>query len=218
MDAEGEHEQAATVVEQALPLARESGDLTTAAGALNTLAHFREVQGDYVQALEFYNECLELLAALDDRLNLGVVLGNVGGAALGAGDSQRAIETFEQSLELARELGDNRQVNWSQAYLALARLLQGSSRKATSSSSRCSHDLGGRRQPLAGRVPARPRGDNRRVRGCRACGPTLGRRAQGAYGVRPGTGVAALAGGRGALSHRDAREPGGTLRHRSGGG
>ena len=83
MDADGKHERAASVVEQALPLAREAGDLRTAAGALNTLAHFREVQGDYIHALEFYDECLEQLVALDDRLNLGIVLGNVGGAALG---------------------------------------------------------------------------------------------------------------------------------------
>ena len=41
MDADGKHERAASVVEQALPLAREAGDLRTAAGALNTLAHFR---------------------------------------------------------------------------------------------------------------------------------------------------------------------------------
>jgi predicted ATPase/class 3 adenylate cyclase len=123
-------ERAAAILEEALQLARAEGFERAAASALNSLAGLHKLGGDYAQALEFNEACLEIIERAGDPMNVAVVLGNVGETALGVGDHGRATEVLERSLELARDVGDSRQAEWSLAHLALASLLQGDTERS----------------------------------------------------------------------------------------
>ena len=72
---------------------------------------------------------MDIIERAGDRLNLAVVLGNVGESALGVGAYRRSTEVLQRSLTLANELSDSRQAGWSLAHLAFASLLEGDSKR-----------------------------------------------------------------------------------------
>ncbi len=96
--AEGQPEEARTLADASLRLARPAGDKVTASGALNVLGEvaWRAENG---QATGFFEEGLALRRELgDDRL--------VANSLLLLGRVEQSEERFEEALELARALGD----------------------------------------------------------------------------------------------------------------
>ncbi|QFS48567.1 tetratricopeptide repeat protein [Nostoc sphaeroides] len=73
--------------------------LTLLGNAYNSL-------GQYQQAIEFYQQSLEISREIGDRNGEGSSLGNLGIAYNSLGEYQRAIEFHQQSLEIFREIGD----------------------------------------------------------------------------------------------------------------
>lgn len=62
--------------------------------------------GDVGQAQAFYEQCLEIRRALQDRAGTANVLHNLGFLALRQGDMERARPFYEESLAIQRELQD----------------------------------------------------------------------------------------------------------------
>jgi CHAT domain-containing protein/Flp pilus assembly protein TadD len=63
------------------------------------ISQFREALQSWEQALDIYRE-------IGDRAGEGRALGNLGNAYLSLGDYQQAIDLYEQHLAIAREIGD----------------------------------------------------------------------------------------------------------------
>ncbi|MCW5317485.1 tetratricopeptide repeat protein [Nostoc sp. KVJ3] len=63
-------------------------------------------QGQYRQAIELFQQSLEISRGIGDRNSEGKSLANLGNAYNSLGQYQRAIEFLQQYLDIAREIGD----------------------------------------------------------------------------------------------------------------
>ncbi|RVE51469.1 hypothetical protein evm_003870 [Chilo suppressalis] len=73
----------------------------------NDPGHFpQEVRDCLLQAVEYYEENLELMRSLNDRQAMGRACGNLGNTCYLLGDFSRAIRYHTERLEIAREFGD----------------------------------------------------------------------------------------------------------------
>jgi predicted ATPase/class 3 adenylate cyclase len=92
-------------LEAAAALARASGDLQTAARALNDLGNLASRQSDLKQAAARYQECLMLSREVGDQASIATALGNLGDIAARQGDLERAAAFSEEALMLFRPMG-----------------------------------------------------------------------------------------------------------------
>jgi tetratricopeptide (TPR) repeat protein len=85
--------------------------------------------GETRQAIEFYNQRLEIVREIGDRRGEGNALGNLGVAYAAIGETRQAIEFYEQQLKIVREISDrsgegNALGNLGSAYYALGETRQ----------------------------------------------------------------------------------------------
>jgi tetratricopeptide (TPR) repeat protein len=98
--------------------------------ALTNLGIAYDLLGQYQQAIEFHQQCLNITREIGDRNSEGKSLANLGLAYYSLGQYQQAIEFFQQSLQIATEIGDRNSEGKSLANLGLGYLDQGQYQQA----------------------------------------------------------------------------------------
>lgn len=99
--------------------------LPVLAKALDGAGRLAIVQGDYVQAAEYYARNLDVNRALRDTAGVAAALNGLGNAAFYQADLERATAMYRESLALRRDLGDRRGVAASLNNLGNTALMQG---------------------------------------------------------------------------------------------
>lgn len=94
------------MLEKALRLFREGGDVGGVARTLNLLGIVVQDNEDYERAAGFYEESLQLQRELGDKHGIAVALANLAWVELNRGNYQATIAMEEESQQLLRELGD----------------------------------------------------------------------------------------------------------------
>jgi DNA-binding CsgD family transcriptional regulator/tetratricopeptide (TPR) repeat protein len=95
--------------EEALAVARDSGDHWSVARALYQLGHVARMNGDSSLAMSLFEESLALFRASGDEFNIGLALIGVGLMAQQHAEHELARALFEESLAIYRALG----VRWA---------------------------------------------------------------------------------------------------------
>ncbi|MFN8471117.1 MAG: BTAD domain-containing putative transcriptional regulator [Anaerolineae bacterium] len=129
--AQGDIDEAWRLLEQALPLAREGGDLGLLALTASDLGWRRYERGERESAKALWAEALQVAQQAKDGWLVAVVTASLGEAALNDGDLERAASLFAESTSLARSLGDSLLLAFHLALLARVRAGQGDSAGAT---------------------------------------------------------------------------------------
>jgi predicted ATPase/DNA-binding SARP family transcriptional activator len=101
----GDFARARERLEEALALARSSGDETIEANTLRNLGSLAKDEGDHARAQSMHEEARTISAKSGDRLGVQSSLINLSDAALAQHDYARAEELAQESVVLARELG-----------------------------------------------------------------------------------------------------------------
>lgn len=89
-----------------LALAAKINDKAAVARILNTIGTIYHRQGNWVDALEYYERSLKIAEEMDDRDVISSTLNNIGIICASQGNYARAGETYERSARIAQELGD----------------------------------------------------------------------------------------------------------------
>jgi len=103
---QGDHVRAKALFEEALVLARETGEPVRIAGALNNLGTVADELGDLDAAQPLYDEAAEILRAAGPPFKLASALVNVGNVAYLRGDLFRAETTLQEGLAIVRQSGE----------------------------------------------------------------------------------------------------------------
>jgi predicted ATPase len=111
--------------QEAVTLARGSGDRWMLAITLNNLGEAYREAGDNAAATGAYEEGYQLLRAMGDRSRSAFVLGNLAEMAILADDLPRARTLSSEALEVAEAMGNQRQVSSAQAALGWIALAEG---------------------------------------------------------------------------------------------
>ncbi|WP_395691474.1 tetratricopeptide repeat protein [Nocardioides sp.] len=106
LQGQGELQDAAAALEEAVTLSRAAGDERVLQYAVGNLARVRIALGDLAGALPLGEEALALARASGDASDLAAALGNLAGARRSAGDSAGALALLEEQEELCRSVGD----------------------------------------------------------------------------------------------------------------
>ena len=102
----GNYEEARSLYEVAIGVAKELGDDQGLAASLHNLGIVAQHQGHYQKAKELYNQSLEIKRSLGDQAGIASSLHQLGIIAQLQGHYQEAKDLFNQSLEIKRSLGD----------------------------------------------------------------------------------------------------------------
>ncbi len=86
--------------------------------------------GEVRQAIEHYEQALEIAREIGDRRSEGIALGSLGNAYAALGESRRAIELYEQSLAIYCEIGDRRSEGAALCHWGAANAALGETRRA----------------------------------------------------------------------------------------
>ncbi len=105
----GRIEEGIALYEQALEIARESGDRLGEGRVLGHLGNVYHTSGQVEEGIALYEAALAIAREHDDRRKIGIELSHLGLAYATLGQGQRAIEYHQQALEIAQEVGDRRQ-------------------------------------------------------------------------------------------------------------
>ena len=108
----GQTQQAIEYHQQALAIARETGNRDGEGRQLGNLGLRYADLGQTQQAIEYYQQALAIARETGDRDNEGKQLGNLGSSYATLGQTQQAIEYFQQALAIARETGDRGDEGW----------------------------------------------------------------------------------------------------------
>ncbi|MEM9217647.1 MAG: tetratricopeptide repeat protein [Cyanobacteria bacterium P01_F01_bin.150] len=73
---------------------------------LNGLGKIADDFGDYPEALDYYQQALEIRREIGDRAGEGVTLNNIGGIYDNLSDYPKALDYYQQALGIRREIGD----------------------------------------------------------------------------------------------------------------
>ena len=103
---QGDHQQAAARLQQALALFRQTGDRSGQARTLDNLGHVYTQQGRYQQAAEVKRQAVNVFREIGDRFGEARALANLGSVLEQQGRCQQAISHYRRAMVLARELGD----------------------------------------------------------------------------------------------------------------
>lgn len=125
-----EPSRAAECYQQALDVARETGDCLGEGNALGGLGNIYANLGRDEQAIECYEECLLLLYDLSDGRGAGRTLTNIGNIYAGRRQYRQAVEFYRRALEVAREMGDRRGEAMALCNLGDEKVNSGESRSA----------------------------------------------------------------------------------------
>jgi tetratricopeptide (TPR) repeat protein len=116
--------------EQALKIARETGDRQGEGTWLGNLGNAHNDMGELKKAIEYYEQALKITREIGGRQGEGTALGNLGNAYNSLGDAKKAIDYFEQALKIAREIGDRRAEGTDLGNIGLAYWYLGETKKA----------------------------------------------------------------------------------------
>ncbi len=86
--------------------AQQAGDLKGVAQTLNSLGIVYRSQSKWEQAIDCYEQSLEISRRLGDEHGVAQTLNNLGAVYESQGKWEQAIDCYEQSLEISRRLGD----------------------------------------------------------------------------------------------------------------
>jgi predicted ATPase/class 3 adenylate cyclase len=103
---QGRPDLAEELCEEALAVARETGDAAAISAQLNYIADIYSARGDHLGALAAHEEALELRRTLADPMLVANSTYNLGIAAFENGEIERARKAFEDTLSSGRSLGD----------------------------------------------------------------------------------------------------------------
>ncbi|NCC35233.1 MAG: tetratricopeptide repeat protein [Chloroflexia bacterium] len=129
-NAQGDHERAAHLLEEALHIQRSLDDPATMAFVATNLGIAVLQQGDYLRAIALFEESLALRRTLGDPVSIASSLNNLGLLTLYQGDYERAERFFEETILLRRSLGDTWGISNSLNNLGLAAYYQGNYEEA----------------------------------------------------------------------------------------
>ena len=102
----GQFTRAIDIFEQALAIARETGDREGEAIDLSNLGNCYADLGQIPRAIELYEQALAIARETGDREGEATCLGNLANSYSDLGQIPRAIDLYEQALAIAREIGD----------------------------------------------------------------------------------------------------------------
>jgi predicted ATPase/class 3 adenylate cyclase len=105
---QGDYDEAAKLLEDALTAWRALGESEGIAKALNHLGNLARARSDYAAARAFLNEALERRARAGNERGRAVSLRNLGRVAFLERDHDTARALYEQALPVARQLGEKR--------------------------------------------------------------------------------------------------------------
>jgi tetratricopeptide (TPR) repeat protein len=91
--------------QQALAIARETGDRSIESTELGNLGNSYSTLGQTGRAVEYYQQALAIARETGDRGIEGSALGSLGNDYADLGQTDRAIEHYQQALAIARETG-----------------------------------------------------------------------------------------------------------------
>ena len=108
--AQGRLDEATAVLEEALAVARETGDPWLIAHPVLGLGELARIRGDLARARAFYEESLALARDAGDRMQVAMALNNLGMVAITEGDHEAARPFHRQALDIALEFAETRQI------------------------------------------------------------------------------------------------------------
>jgi tetratricopeptide (TPR) repeat protein len=120
----------ALLVEEALRLYRDLGNLKGVASSLNVLALVARHTGDLTRATALHEESLALARELGDGNGIGRALSNLGILAREQGNYAEAVTLYEESLKVFRPLEDEQGIAIALTNLAEALRYQGDHARA----------------------------------------------------------------------------------------
>src|SRR5262245_39283511 len=85
---------------------RETGDRRGEAATLTNIGNVDSLRGEWLNALDLYNQALGLPRAVGDRHGEAGMLNNIGGVYDTLGENEKALDFYNQALPLMRETGD----------------------------------------------------------------------------------------------------------------
>lgn len=100
------YDEALSLFEQSLELARAFGDRSDEAEILNGIGKIHTRMREYEAALDFFNRSLAIARDIGDRRAEAHSLNNIGVVEMRNRELERALESFTASLEIKREIGD----------------------------------------------------------------------------------------------------------------
>jgi len=95
-----------TVLDKWLPALRESKDDKVRGQALGWSGRMYDALGNYVTALDYYEQSLQISRKIGDRTGEGTTLNNISLIYDAKGDYDTALDYLQQSLQIYREIGD----------------------------------------------------------------------------------------------------------------
>lgn len=120
----GEHHQAIVYYEEALALARETGDRAGEGKTQGYLGKLHYDLGNIRVAIGLLEQALAIMQEVGDRQNEGIILLHLGSAYKNYGNLCRAFEYSKRSFTIAQEVGDVKQAAFASLNLALILLDQ----------------------------------------------------------------------------------------------
>jgi non-specific serine/threonine protein kinase len=122
---QGQHVQAATLLQGSLALYRELADAKGVAYALDSLGDVAWLQGEFPQAKAYYEESLALFRSLGEAWMVGMSLYSLGRLHLDHGELEPAADLLEEGLAMLRPLADRRGISLSLLNLGRVSMGQG---------------------------------------------------------------------------------------------
>jgi tetratricopeptide (TPR) repeat protein len=120
-----EHEAASRLLEEAIALRREVGEVRGVVRALNWYGNVLARASDFERSAAIHTEALTLRRELNDENGMAASLGNLGSVALMRGDYTEATALYEQALPIMRRAGDDYAIGLILGFLAQAAVAQG---------------------------------------------------------------------------------------------
>ncbi|MBD3191119.1 MAG: tetratricopeptide repeat protein [Candidatus Heimdallarchaeota archaeon] len=102
----GEFQEAETSLQQALALIQDSNEEPLKAEILETIAHFHFLQGKIKSSLEYYQKCLDIWEAIENKQTIAIIRNDLAQILALQGDIHLALENYFQGLEVV-EKGEN---------------------------------------------------------------------------------------------------------------
>jgi tetratricopeptide (TPR) repeat protein len=101
---QGDHVEAARLLEESLAIKESLGDTLEAAGTLSALGVVYLQARDTAKARECEERCLAMFRQLGNRIGEALALGHLGEISMHLGENAQARETFERCLLIARTI------------------------------------------------------------------------------------------------------------------
>ncbi|MFX1503356.1 MAG: tetratricopeptide repeat protein [Promethearchaeota archaeon] len=101
-----EIEAASRCSQRGILYAEEINNISSKSYFLNFLGLITQIKGNYANALEHYENALQIDQSLNDVAGIGSDINNIGSIYLTTGKYDKALENYHQALEIAEKLDD----------------------------------------------------------------------------------------------------------------